>query len=172
MPVSSGGPCRPGGTAVAGAVGLLMLLSMAAVRPAAGQSFHQDLQRLLDGRPEPALYQVKPEPKPAPLTIRRVSEAETMFLGALRVYQATLSSQDLNSCSFTPSCSRFGVAAVQQAGLVRGTLLTGDRLARCHGLPSMLRQYRLDLTTGRFLDPLEPYVTMDTEEDGSHAHSP
>lgn len=35
-------------------------------------------------------------------------------------------------CRFTPTCSAYALEALQQHGALRGVLLTGKRLLRCH----------------------------------------
>lgn len=59
-----------------------------------------------------------------------------------RIYVATVHAyQDMGSpflgryvqCRYTPTCSRYSVAAVQKYGLGKGLLLTAARLRRCRG---------------------------------------
>lgn len=57
---------------------------------------------------------------------------KTLALGAIRLYQLTLSRVLPDSCRFTPSCSQYGYEAIARYGLVRGGWLTIKRLARCH----------------------------------------
>jgi putative component of membrane protein insertase Oxa1/YidC/SpoIIIJ protein YidD len=47
-------------------------------------------------------------------------------------YRTTISEQISADCAFDLSCSRFSAAAIDRFGLVKGLLLTGDRLTRCH----------------------------------------
>jgi hypothetical protein len=54
--------------------------------------------------------------------------------GAIRVYQATLSSHLPTQCKFTPTCSHYGLACIQRYGTLRGGLLTTWRLLRCSPL--------------------------------------
>jgi putative membrane protein insertion efficiency factor len=49
----------------------------------------------------------------------------------IRLYQLTLARVIGNSCRFHPSCSRYSVEALRSYGLIRGSLLTLWRLARC-----------------------------------------
>jgi putative component of membrane protein insertase Oxa1/YidC/SpoIIIJ protein YidD len=49
-------------------------------------------------------------------------------------YHVVLSSQDLPTCGFSPSCSRFSQQAIGRCGPIQGALLTLDRLLRDHAL--------------------------------------
>jgi putative membrane protein insertion efficiency factor len=56
----------------------------------------------------------------------------TLALGAIRIYQLTLSRVLPDSCRFTPSCSQYGYEAIAKYGLWRGGWLTIKRLGRCN----------------------------------------
>jgi putative membrane protein insertion efficiency factor len=49
----------------------------------------------------------------------------------IRAYQVTLGPLLGGSCRFEPSCSNYGLQAVERFGLVRGSWLTARRLLRC-----------------------------------------
>jgi len=53
-------------------------------------------------------------------------------------YKIFFSSQDLNTCTFIPSCSVYGLQAIKKRGLVMGGIQTFDRLSRCHGFAQEL----------------------------------
>jgi putative membrane protein insertion efficiency factor len=55
-----------------------------------------------------------------------------LFMGLIRVYQATLSLWLGPRCRFYPSCSHYGYEAFRRHGTVRGLWLTMRRLVRCH----------------------------------------
>lgn len=118
------------------------------------QSFNQDLQSILDNR---SVDEQEVEDAPSSMAIERVSEAKTLFTGAIRLYQATLSATDMHMCNFTPSCSRFAAASVERYGIVKGSFLAADRLERCHGMPSSAQHYAYDPTTERYVDPVGRY---------------
>lgn len=71
----------------------------------------------------------------------------------IRIYQKGISSQDLPSCVFHPSCSRFAFGAIEQFGVLKGILLAGDRLMRCN--PFAFHHYEFD--GEKFVDPIERY---------------
>jgi len=50
----------------------------------------------------------------------------------IRFYQAAISSWLPPVCRFTPTCSAYGLAAVERHGGMRGGWLTLRRLSRCH----------------------------------------
>jgi putative membrane protein insertion efficiency factor len=54
--------------------------------------------------------------------------------GAIRAYQALLSPALPTQCKFHPTCSHYGLEAVQKYGTLRGGLLTAWRLVRCSPL--------------------------------------
>jgi uncharacterized protein len=49
----------------------------------------------------------------------------------VRGYQVVLSPLLPASCRFLPSCSTYAIEALQRHGVLRGTVLTLRRLARC-----------------------------------------
>ncbi|MGO1849943.1 membrane protein insertion efficiency factor YidD [Microbacterium sp.] len=50
----------------------------------------------------------------------------------LIAYRATISRMYGDVCRYFPSCSAYAVGAVQQHGLVRGSVQALARIARCH----------------------------------------
>lgn len=50
----------------------------------------------------------------------------------IRLYQQTFSRILGPVCRYYPSCSAYGVTALERHGLVRGTWLTVTRVLRCH----------------------------------------
>ena len=55
-----------------------------------------------------------------------------LFIFLIKVYQRTLSRVMPPSCRFYPSCSEYGVQALQKYGVFKGGWLTIKRVARCH----------------------------------------
>jgi putative membrane protein insertion efficiency factor len=47
-------------------------------------------------------------------------------------YRYTLGVLFPTSCKYHPSCSQYALDALRQYGLVRGSILAGWRLLRCH----------------------------------------
>ena len=48
----------------------------------------------------------------------------------IRLYQAAASGRP-SPCRYVPSCSHYGIEAIETHGAVRGTWLTVRRIARC-----------------------------------------
>jgi len=78
------------------------------------------------------------------------NEVEALFSGLFLTYKTLLSSQDGNTCSFSPSCSEFGILAVKQNGLMLGGIQTMDRLTRCNGMNP--EKYEVDLKNRLLID--------------------
>ncbi len=55
-----------------------------------------------------------------------------IFIFLIRIYQNTLSPLLPLSCRFTPTCSQYGIEAIQKHGVLKGGYLTMKRLLRCH----------------------------------------
>ena len=51
---------------------------------------------------------------------------------AIRFYQKGISPLTPPSCRFHPTCSQYGVEAIEKYGAARGGWLLVRRLARCH----------------------------------------
>lgn len=89
---------------------------------------------------------------------QEISELKFVATGLIRLYQRFVSSQDRPTCNFHPTCSRFGMACIQEYGMLRGVLLTADRLLRCNGSHS--EHYHKDGATGKYIDPVSDYATL------------
>ena len=57
---------------------------------------------------------------------------KALFILLIRVYQSLISPLLPPTCRFTPSCSHYGIEALQKHGLIRGSYLTINRILRCH----------------------------------------
>jgi putative membrane protein insertion efficiency factor len=55
----------------------------------------------------------------------------TIFIFLIKLYQRTLSRVMPSSCRFYPSCSEYGVQAIQKHGVFKGGWLTIKRIGRC-----------------------------------------
>ncbi|WP_342543200.1 membrane protein insertion efficiency factor YidD [Paenisporosarcina sp. FSL H8-0542] len=55
-----------------------------------------------------------------------------LVMGIFRFYQKFISPMTPPSCRFYPTCSHFGVEAVEKHGAIKGTYLAISRILRCH----------------------------------------
>jgi putative membrane protein insertion efficiency factor len=62
----------------------------------------------------------------------RMSLVRYILIGAVRLYQWTLSPVLPASCRYLPSCSHYACEALHRHGVLRGSWLTIRRIARCH----------------------------------------
>ena len=109
------------------------------------------------------ILKVNPTTTPKPQEVVRfsphgTSELKLAATGFIRLYQKFISSQDGPACNFVPSCSRFGMACIHEYGMVRGLLLTADRLLRCNGSES--RYHHKDQATGKYIDAVSDYTGL------------
>ena len=57
---------------------------------------------------------------------------KTLLRFLLRGYQRWISPALLPACRYVPSCSQYALEAVELHGALRGSLLAGWRVLRCH----------------------------------------
>jgi len=55
-----------------------------------------------------------------------------LFIVLIRFYQGAISPLMMPSCRFTPSCSQYGVEAIQKHGPFKGGWLTLKRFLSCN----------------------------------------
>lgn len=55
-----------------------------------------------------------------------------VFISIIRFYQAAISPIKPPSCRFYPTCSHYGLEAVQRFGALKGGWLTLKRILKCH----------------------------------------
>lgn len=82
-----------------------------------------------------------------------VSAARNVILGAIQLYRRFISPTQGARCGFYPSCSAFGLHAVQHYGVLQGTMMTADRLTRCNVFKKPDSDYYLR-PDGRLYDPV------------------
>lgn len=57
---------------------------------------------------------------------------KSLFIQLIRFYQKCISPMMPPTCRFQPTCSQYGIEAIQHHGIVKGTWLTIKRILRCH----------------------------------------
>lgn len=55
-----------------------------------------------------------------------------IIIGIFRFYQKFISPLTGPNCRFYPTCSHYGVEAVQKHGAIKGGYLTVKRISKCH----------------------------------------
>lgn len=103
---------------------------------------------------EKRVYIFKNQPK----TFQNSNPVSLIFGGALYVYQNLFSQHLSSSCLYNPSCSDFSKQAVKEFGLIKGTLLSFDRLSRCNRIAATdLNPEEIDMKAHRFNDSVKKY---------------
>lgn len=69
------------------------------------------------------------------------------------MYKEILSSQVIDACVFTPSCSVYAIESIKRKGVIVGFFTAIDRLTRCN--PGRNKNMPIDSATGKYYDPLE-----------------
>ncbi|AWI13232.1 membrane protein insertion efficiency factor YidD [Caldibacillus thermoamylovorans] len=59
---------------------------------------------------------------------------KNIFIGLIRFYQKFISPATPPSCRFYPTCSQYGLEAIQRFGVLKGGYLTVKRILKCHPL--------------------------------------
>jgi len=61
-----------------------------------------------------------------------VADMKRLLQSLIRLYQLCLSPVVAPHCRFHPSCSEYGLEAIQKYGAGRGMWLAARRVCRCH----------------------------------------
>lgn len=57
-----------------------------------------------------------------------------LLIGIIKFYQKAISPYRPPSCRFLPTCSQYGLEAVQRFGAIKGGYLAIKRISKCHPL--------------------------------------
>ena len=55
-----------------------------------------------------------------------------LLIGLIKLYQMTLSPLIGRACRYTPTCSNYGIEAIQKYGPIKGSWLTLKRVLSCN----------------------------------------
>lgn len=55
-----------------------------------------------------------------------------LIINIIKIYQRFISPFFPSSCKFSPSCSRYGIEAINKHGAIRGSYLTVKRVLKCN----------------------------------------
>ena len=81
------------------------------------------------------------------------NELTFIFSVTFVIYKEIFSSQDIDACVFTPSCSVYAIESIKRKGVVAGFFNAVDRLTRCN--PGRNKNLPVDKLTGKYYDPVE-----------------
>lgn len=68
-----------------------------------------------------------------------------VLVKSIQGYQKYISPLTPPSCRFTPTCSHYGIEAIETHGAMKGTALTIKRISKCHPFHK-----------GEYYDPVPP----------------
>lgn len=83
------------------------------------------------------------------------NEYDLIFSRLFLFYKHFISSQDANSCSFTPSCSVYAIHAIKKQGVVVGLINFFDRFTRCNSMSP--EDYKIDTKSRLLIDPVRDF---------------
>ena len=63
---------------------------------------------------------------------RKFRPLTKLLIGLIRLYQITLSPWLGGACRYTPTCSNYGIEALQKYGAFKGSWLTIKRVISCN----------------------------------------
>jgi putative membrane protein insertion efficiency factor len=88
------------------------------------------------------------------------SPVRMAMLDAIHFYRSIISPTQGARCGFYPSCSAFGLHAVQHYGPLQGIMMTADRLTRCNLFKGPGPDYPLR-PDGRLYDPVTANLLLE-----------
>jgi uncharacterized protein len=93
-----------------------------------------------------------------PSLIKKINPVNLLVGGTLYFYQNVLSKHISADCLYSPSCSEFSKQAIREDGLIKGLLLSIDRVNRCNRIAGQDLKYSgVDKKSNRFSDPVSRY---------------
>ena len=81
------------------------------------------------------------------------NELSFIFSAFFVVYKEVISSQDIDACVFTPSCSVYAIESIKRKGVFAGYFTAIDRITRCN--PGRHKNLPIDPLSGKYFDPVE-----------------
>lgn len=68
--------------------------------------------------------------------MKTASIGKKIIVKGIKGYQRYISSSKMNRCPYIPTCSSYGLQAVEKYGAVKGSILATWRIIRCNPLSS------------------------------------
>ncbi|MEO0205624.1 MAG: membrane protein insertion efficiency factor YidD [candidate division WOR-3 bacterium] len=87
---------------------------------------------------------------------KQTNPIKIVFNTTIKLYQKVISPAQGDICNFYPSCSHFAGEAIEEYGVLWGTLMASDRLMRCN--PNAINYYDTyysGIKHGKIYDPVE-----------------
>jgi putative component of membrane protein insertase Oxa1/YidC/SpoIIIJ protein YidD len=81
------------------------------------------------------------------------NELSFIFSAFFVMYKELFSSQDIDVCVFSPSCSVYAIESIKRKGVLIGFFTAIDRLTRCN--PGRNKNLPIDTATGKYYDPVK-----------------
>jgi len=81
------------------------------------------------------------------------NELNFVFSSLFLAYKSVFSSQDIDACIYTPSCSVYAIETIKKNGAIIGTFDAFDRISRCN--PGRNKHRPIDKKTGKYFDPVK-----------------
>jgi putative membrane protein insertion efficiency factor len=91
---------------------------------------------------------------------QETSAVRIAMLDAIHFYRSIISPTQGERCGFYPSCSTFGMHAVQHYGPLQSVMITADRLTRCNLFKEPGPDYHLR-PDGRLFDPVTANLLLE-----------
>lgn len=88
--------------------------------------------------------------------VEKYSPLNAAIGGGLFLYQNILSPQFSANCLYSPSCSEFSKQSIQKYGLLKGILLSADRVMRCNRMAAT-GIHPLRMVNNKAEDPVDFY---------------
>ena len=61
-----------------------------------------------------------------------MSKMKKVLLALIKFYRSAISPHTAPSCKYTPTCSQYGLEAIERFGALKGSALTIWRILRCN----------------------------------------
>lgn len=81
------------------------------------------------------------------------NEIDIIFSVLFVFYKEVFSTQDIEACVMTPSCSVYAIESIKKKGIVFGLLSAFDRLTRCN--PGRNKNLPVDKVIDKYIDPVD-----------------